>query len=169
MGSLGTFSVVPLDLDGHPRQLRMWYSSWYGEADFCGATYLWCVPLPVFCFFSFLRFAPFKPWPRRAPMIAFVTGLPPPRMINIRALKTARQNRMAVKGKARWRWPSPRETAYPLFTSGPVVLWIRHCVRETRFRRTGFALRRASDRTLRFHFHHAEAPLFLSGTEGGLL
>jgi hypothetical protein len=49
------------------------------------------------------------------------------------------------------------------------VLWIRHCAREVRFRRTCFALRRASDRTLRFHFHHAEALLFHSGTEGGLL
>lgn len=171
MGSLGTFSVVPLDLDGDPRQLRMWYSSWYGEADLCEATCLWCVPRQVFCFSSFFRFAPFKPWERRAPMIAFVTGLPPPitRMNNIRALRTARQNRMAVKGKARWRWPCLRETAYPLFASQPVVLWNRHCVREARFRRTCFALRRASDRTLRFHFHHAEAPLFLSGTEGGLL
>jgi len=171
MGSLSTSCVVPLDLDGDPRQLRMWYSSWYGEADFCGATCSWCVPRQVFCFFSFLRFAPFKPWPRRAPMIAFVTGLPPPitHRNNIRALRTARQNRMAVKGKARLRWPCPRETAYPLFTSRPVALRIPHCVRETRFRRTGFALQRASDRTLRFHFHHAEAPLFLSGTEGGLL
>jgi hypothetical protein len=171
MGSLGTSSVVPLDLDGDPRQLRMWYSSWYGEADFCGATGLWCVPLQVFCFSSFSRFAPFKSQGRRAPMIAFVTGLPPPitRMNNIRALRTARQNRMAVRGKARWRWPYPRETAYPLFTSPAVVLWIRHCVREARFRRTGFALRRASDPTLRFHFHHAETPLFHPGTEGGLL
>ena len=149
----------------------MWYSSWYGEADFSGATYLWCVPPQVFCFFSFLRFAALKPWPRRAPMIVFVTGLPPPftRLNNIRTLKTARQNRMAVKGKALWRWPCPRETAYPLFISRPVVLRIRHCAREARFRRTCFAHRRASDCTLRFYFHHAEAPLFHSGTEGGLL
>jgi hypothetical protein len=49
------------------------------------------------------------------------------------------------------------------------VLWIRHCVREARFRRTCFALRRASDRILGFHFQHPEAPLFHSGTEGGLL
>ena len=171
MGSLSTSRVFPLDLDGYPRQLRMWYSSWYGEADFCGAKCPWCVPLQRLPFSSFSRFAPFKSWGRRAPMIAFITGLRPPitRMNNIRALRTARQNRMAVKGKARWRRPCPRETACPLFTSRPVVFWIRHCVREARFRRTCFALRRASDRTLRFHFHHAEAPLFHSGTEGGLL
>lgn len=144
----------------------MWYSSWYGEADFCGARCPWCVPLRLFSFSSFSRFAPFKSRERRAPMIAFANR--PPRPIPHR---TARQSRMARKGKARWSWPWPRETACPLFTSSAVASWIRHCVREALFCQTGFALRRASDRTLGYHlqhFQHSEAPLFHSGTEGGL-
>lgn len=171
MGSLGTFRVVPLDLDGDPRQLRMWYSSWYREADFCGARCPWCVPLKRSSFSSLSRFAPFKSLERHAPMIAYANGPPPPitRMIDTRAPRTARQNRMVMKGKARWSWPWPRETACLLFTSPAVVSCIRHCVREALFCQTGFARRRASDRILGFHFQYPEAPLFHFGTEGGLL
>jgi hypothetical protein len=149
----------------------MWYSSWYGEADFCEMRYPWYVPLNLFCFSSFSRFAPSKLWERRAPMIAFANGPPPlpTHMIRTRVLRATRRNRMAVKGKTRWNWPWPRETACQLFTSPAVVSSIRHCVRDALLCQTGFDLQRASDRTLRIHFQHPEAPLFHSGTEGGLL
>jgi hypothetical protein len=79
----------------------------------------------------------------------------------------ARPNRTAVKVKVRWSWPWPTETVGPSFTS-PVQgsLIVLHA-RDPLSCRSGSVLRLSSNTGHRIS--NFNAPLFLNGTEGGLL